>query len=395
MSLYKYQVTDNSGRLQEIIVEGESEEDSVKHLRNRCLYPVKFYGEISETGKISFHKHFNVYMFTNRLVPLLQAHVPLERALGIIADGTAKEKEKDIIVSLRKGLHEGKSFSELIRNHGNRFPKIYANLVEAGEETGAMEVVMKNLQHFLNESKEQRDFLITSSIYPAVILAVTILAMILMLTVFIPRFSQIFIDMGKELPLSTEIMLTLTRIINTFWPLWLLLLLGGTWFFLRIRRDGPERNWWDSRILKLPILGRIITTVEISHFIRTLSILLDSHVYLLKSIQIAIHVVVNKEILKSFGNLVADLRGGSKLSKALGHSKYIPLDVIQMIQVGEESGELSSMLGAVADELEKGVEVEIKRLLALFEPAVIVLLALVILLVVISIFMAVIEMNHI
>ena len=148
-------------------------------------------------------------------------------------------------------------------------------------------------------------------------------------------------------------------------------------------------------MIKVPILGQLLVTVDVSRFIRTLSILISNHVHLLKSVQIAEKVIQNHTIAQTLTNVVPELRGGSKLSEALRHSKFIPLDVVQMLRVGEESGETGPMLAKVADELEKSVKVEIKRLLALFEPAVIVLLALVVLLVVISIFLAVIEMNNV
>ena len=394
MPLYRFQVTDAQGKVQEVTIDGDSQEDAVNRLRNRRLFPVQCYGEAG-AGTFVFRKSFNVYAFTNRLVPLLQAHVPLDRALGIMADGCAKEKEHDVIVSLRKGLHEGKSFSELIRSQGDRFPKIYANLVETGEESGCLEAVMGNLQHFINDSKEQKDFLITSSIYPGVILTITLGVLMLVFGVFIPRFAQIFMDMGKELPTPTQILLSFSRIVNTLWPLWLALLLAGIWFAIRVRRGGRERNWWDRQMIKVPILGRLLVTVDVSRFIRTLSILISNHVHLLKSVQIAEKVIQNHTIAQTLTNVVPELRGGSKLSEALRHSKFIPLDVVQMLRVGEESGETGPMLAKVADELEKSVKVEIKRLLALFEPAVIVLLALVVLLVVISIFLAVIEMNNV
>lgn len=395
MPLYRFQITDAQGKLQEVTVDGESQDNAIARLRNRQCVPIECFGEVSGDGKIRLRKNFNIYSFTNRLVPLLQAHVPLERALGIMADGAAKEQEREVVVALRKGLHEGKRFSELIRQQGDRFPRIYANLVETGEESGCLDAVMANLQRFLNESKEQKDFLITSSIYPAVILSITVVVLCLVFGVFIPRFSQIFLDMGKPLPLPTQILLTFSRIVNVLWPLWLALLLGGVWFILRIRRGGRERRWYDEHILRVPVLGRLLITVEISRFVRTLSILIGNHVHLLKSVQIGHKVLQNNTISQTLSSVAAELRGGAKLSETLRRSRFVPIEVVQMLRVGEESGEVGSMLEKVADELEKSVKSEIKRLLAFFEPMVIVLLALIILIVVISIFLAVIEMNNI
>lgn len=395
MPLYRFQATDPQGKVRELTQDGDSPDEAVSRLRGRGLLPLQCYGEVSGTGKISLRKGFNVYAFTNGLVPLMKAHVPLERALGIMADCAVREKEREIIVSLRKGLHEGKSFSELLRGQGDRFPKIYANLVESGEVSGCLDTVMMNLQRFITESKKQRDFLISSSIYPAVILTITFLVIVLVFTVFIPRFTQIFLDMGKELPLPTQILMTVSRIVNALWPFWLLLACGIIWFVLRIRRGGRAKLWWDRRAVRLPLLGRLIVAAEISRFIQTLSILIGNQVHLLKSVQSSLKVIQNSAIAASLDHVIGELRGGAKLSDALRHSRYLPMNVIQMLRVGEESGEVAPMLEAVADEMEEAVKVEVKRLLALFEPAVIVFLAAVIFVVVISIFLAVMEMNNI
>ncbi len=396
MPLFKFQVSDEKGKTKELIIDGDSEENAIARIRQRGYLPMQSFGEVSSTGSHwRFRSSFNVYTFTNRLLPLLEAHVTLERALGIIAGSTTKAQEREIIVSLRQGLHEGKKFSELIRDQGTRFPRIYANLIEAGEESGCLPAVVGNLQRFLSESKEQKDFLITSSIYPAVILTITLLVLALVFGVFIPRFAQIFVDMGKELPLPTQILLTFSRIVNVLWPLWLLLALLVVWFIVRVRQGGREREWYDSKILKVPVLGRLLITIEMERFCRTLAILTGNSVHLLKSVQISLKTLQNRTVAQSFDRIVPELRGGTKLSDALAQSPFMSMDVIQMLRVGEESGAVAAMLAKVSDELEKSIKVEIKRLLALFEPVVIVLLALVILVVVVSIFLAIIEMNNI
>jgi len=300
-----------------------------------------------------------------------------------------------VIESLRKGLHEGKKFSALVRGQEPRFPRIYASLIEAGEETGNMAGAVRELRRFMNETKEQRDFLITSSIYPLTILAVTFGVIVLMFTVFIPRFSQIFLDMGKELPLPTAIMLFVSRMFTLLWPLWLLLIGGAVYAVVLVRRGGRARRRWDTLVLRTPILGKLVATIEIGRMTRTLAIMLESHVALLDSVRIAFKVLGNSVIAESFSGVTTELRAGNPLSKALRHSKYMPDEAVQMIEVGEQSGEVGKMLGEAAGGLENESRQSIKRLLALFEPVVIVVLALVILMVVVSIFLAVMEMNQI
>ncbi len=396
MALYRFKTLSPSGKTAEELIEADDQNDALNRLRSRGLLPLAVYGEASSQRQGFFSKDkFNVYSFTNRLSPLLRAHIRLERALAIMANREERPANKKVITELRNGLHEGKKFSELIRGHGNRFPRLYANLIETGEQTGCMAEVVAELQRFLNEAKEQRDFLITSSIYPAAILLVTFGVIVLMFTVFIPRFSQIFLDMGKELPLPTAIMLTTSRLINILWPLWLALLGGLIYAVLQIKRGGRLRIWYDKFILRIPILGRLIAAVEISRFVRTLSIMLCNHVQILDALRIGAKVIGNNEISVSFNNLSNEVRAGKRLSAGLGGCQYVAGDIIQMLEVGEESGQVGEMLAQVADEQEKEIKQQIKRLLALFEPAVIIVLALVVLLVVISIFLAVMEMNKI
>ena len=400
MPLFKYKVANKTGKVFDFYTDGETQNDALRKLRGRGFVPLETYGQVdSYSTKKSFsfkkRKSFNAIEFTDRLVPLLKAHIQLERALGIIADGTVDEKQREIINDIRRGLHEGKKFSSLIRTHGHCFPPIYANLVEAGEESGALTDVMSELLNFLNYKKELNEFLITSSIYPLIILLVTFGVIILLFTVFIPRFSKIFFDMGKELPLPTAIMLGISQFITGLWWLWLVIIAAISFIISKIKKGGKAKIWWDKKVLKLPVIGELIQAMEIGRFIKTLAVLLKNQVHLIDSVKIASNVIQNTSIAKSFSNVNTELKGGSKLSQALHKSEYMPKIVVQMLGIGEESGNMGDMLNQVADQQEKVMKLKIKRLLSLFEPAVILFLAVVVLTVVISIFLAILEMNEI
>jgi len=397
MGLFKYKAADASGNISEVLIEGDSEADSLGRLRRRGLSPLQCLGEAESVTRLSwslFGGGFNVYEFTNRLAPLLKANIPLERALGIIADGCDGERKKEVVVALRRGLHEGKKFSDLIRRQGSRFPPLYANLVETGEETGCLPEVLQELQRFLNDSKELKDFVVTSSIYPAIVLTVTLGVIVLLFTVFIPRFSKIFVDMGRQLPLPTEIMLQISNLFTMFWFVWPLLIGGLIYYILQVKKGGPARRHWEQLSLRIPLFGPLVIAVEMSRFLRTLAIMIKNHVHLLETVRIAGRVIQNHKIEESFAHVNTELRSGAKLSAALGKSPYFPATALQMLKVGEESGNPGDMLYQVAEQHEKELKVRIKRLLALFEPAVIVFLALTVFMVVVSIFLAIMEMNE-
>lgn len=284
----------------------------------------------------------------------------------------------------------------MIRDRSNYFPPVYANMVEAGEESGALTKVMEELQKFLNERKELKNFLITSMIYPFIILMVTGGVIILLFTVFIPRFTKIFMDMGKELPLPTKIMLMTSNFVThpLMLAVWLICIIGLCYLIMQIKNGGKAREWWDRTVLQIPALGAVIQTVEIARFIRTMAVLLQSYVPLLNAVVISERVIQNSEIRETLAGVTTELRGGTKLSAALSKSSYISKTVVQMLNIGEETGNMGDMLDETASYYEDQVKNRIKRLLALFEPVVILMLALVVLAVVGSIFMALMELNN-
>jgi len=384
-----------------MLIEGDSQDESLVKLRAKGFTPIRFMGQADAESKSFFSfidrkKKFDCCEFTNRLVPLLHAQIQLERALGIISDTTEDEYSAEVATDIRRGLHEGKKFSSLIRDKNTLFPSIYANMVEAGEESGALPMVMEELRKFLNERKELRDFLITSSIYPAIILSVTGGLVFLLFAIFIPQFAEIFLSMGKTLPLPTRIMLYISKAFS--WPwffMWCPPLLFAIYFTIyKVQQGGKARELWDYKVLKIPVFGKLMQTIEITRFIRTLSVLLQNYVPLLDSVAIAEKVLQNVTIKETLTGVISELRAGSKLSSALGKSGFIPKTAIQMMNIGEETGNVGEMLNETALYYETEIKSRIKKLLALFEPVVILLIALVVLAVVSSIFLAILELQQ-
>ena len=217
MSRYKYIAAAPGTPPEEVDIEADSPAEAAAKLRSRRLTPVRFCGESDEeAGQLRWlpRRRVDSYEFTSQLAPLLSANIPLERALAIIAESTRDEEQKRLANTLRQGLHEGKKFSELIRSYGSVFPGFYANLIETGEETGCLPEVVEQLQSFMAESRELREFIVSSSIYPAAVLAITLLVTILMFTVFVPRFAQIFTDMGREQPGSMVFLMTVSTVMR-------------------------------------------------------------------------------------------------------------------------------------------------------------------------------------
>ena len=399
MSLYRYIAAAPGSPPAEVLIEADNEKEALSKLRSRSMQPIRFCGEAEGDGGGGFslrrRKKIDTFEFTRQLSPLLDSFIPLERALGIIADSTVEKDQRDFVNSLRQGLHEGKKFSELVRQHGKLFPGYYANLIESGEETGCLPDVVRELYKFMGESKELKDFVISSSIYPLAILGITLLVTVLLFTVFVPRFSKIVLDMGRDLPPTMQMLTGFSSFASWAWwmiPLGIFLL----WRLLKYTLGEAELKWRISKfVLKLPLFGRVVTDLEMCKYIRTLAILIANHVEIIRTVRIAGRIIANPVIARSFEGVDRKLKGGDKLSGAFRDNPFLPPGLTPMLRVGEESGTVGEMLLKIAENLEKDTKTKIKRLLSLFEPAVIVFLALVVLVVVVSIFVAMMEINSI
>ncbi len=398
MPLYKYIAAAGGQSPHEVVIEADNSNEALSKLRSGGLRPVRFCGETDgeKAAGASFFRRtkVDVYDFTNQLAPLLTANIPLERAMAIITESCTELSQRQFVAALRQGLHEGKRFSDLVRSYGSVFPGYYANLIESGEETGSLPEVVEELRKFMDESKELKEFLITSSIYPMVILSITTMVSILMFTVFVPKFARIFVDMGREQPPSMVFLLTLSNII-----MWLLILLfiGGAALVIVCLRAGPDktREWRNRISLRIPLFGKLVAEIEMQRFMQTLSILVMNHVDIIKTVRIAVKVIQNQVIRESFSGLEGRLKGGEKLSAGLSGNEFIPAGTASKVRVGEESGYVGEMLARVSEHLETGTRRRIKRLLSLFEPVVIVFLACMVLVVVLSIFMAIMDLNKV
>lgn len=398
MGLFKYIAASPGETPHEILIEADSATEARGKLLSRRITPIRYCGEGGISGGHRFQlrrSRIDTYSFTRQLAPLLDSSIPLEKALGIIADSAGEAEQKSFVNSLRQGLHEGKKFSELVRSHGTLFPSYYANLIESGEESGCLAAAVDELYKFMGENKELKDFVVSSSIYPLAILGVTVLVTILLFTVFVPRFAKIFIDMGREMPPSMEFLLAAGTFFSIAWWLVPLSAIAG-WYTAKKVLGEEELKLRISRfLLKLPLLGRLLVDLEMCRYIRTLAILIANHVEIIRTVRIAGKIIANPVVAAGFAGVDRKLKGGEKLSSALGGNPFVPTEMVPMLRVGEESGTVGDMLSRIATHLENDTRTKIKRLLSLFEPAVIIFLACMVLVVVVSIFIAMMEINSI
>lgn len=396
MPLFRYKVSDPAGKVGELLIEGDSQADAARRLQRRGVVPLAFLGEgaAAQRQRGWLKKGVDVTDFTERLVPLLDANIPLERALAILGDEPDNPPLQRMVSDLRRGLHEGRKFSDLIRDQGTLFPPVYAGVVEAGEEAGALPQVMGQLRAFLASAAELRSFILSSSIYPAFI-AVTGLAMMgFVLGGIVPKFAASLAGAGIQSQ-ATDFLMALSTGLRTYWWVAVLLVVLAGVFLRQLRQpEGALRRWWDDLVVRLPLFGKLTLDSNLSRFSRTMAILMRSGVPLLHTVSIASRVIQNHAIRSSLDEVSGELRQGQKISGALSKSRFVPSLMLRMVAVGEETGNVEEMLDRVADRYEGDLRKSIKRLLSLFEPLVIVLLGLGIGLVVFLMFSAIMDMQH-
>ncbi len=395
MPLFKFKVSDSGGKVSELLIDGDSQADATRRIQRRGLLPLAFLGEgAAATSARGRHSRVDVVDFTDRLVPLLEANIPLERALAILGDGNENPAMSRMIGELRRGLHEGRKLSDLIRDQGSAFPSVYAGVVEAGEEAGALAQVMGQLRNFMTSAAELKSFLISNSIYPAFI-AITGLVMLgCLLGIIVPKFATSLAGAGVKSQ-ATEFLMAMSNGVRNYW--WVSIVLIGLvcWLISQIRKpDGPIRRSWDALLMKLPLFQKLVLYSNLARFSRTMAILMRSGVHLLNTVSIANRVIQNWVIRRSLDEVSGELRQGQKISSALAKSKYIPSLMLKMVSVGEETGNVEEMLDRVADRYETDLRRNVKRLLSLFEPVVIILLGLGIFVIVLLMFTAIMDMQH-
>jgi len=397
MAIYRFKVSDKAGKVTELLVEGDSQADATRRLQRRGLLPLEFLGEGSLAGRwragLRLRQRFDLIDFTDRLVPLIEADIPLERALGIVGEGTENKYSARVVADLRRGLHEGRKFADLIRDRGHIFPRLFASVVDAGEEAGALPAVMSELRRFLNESREFRAFVVSAAVYPLFILAASLVMLGVLLGVVVPRFAAVLQSTGRDLPPSTQLLLRVSELATTFWWLVPLVAAAVAYLFFQLRKDGKVRAFYDRMILSVPFAGKMVLFANLARMSRTMSILMRSGAHLLDTVTIAGRVVQNLTLRQSISGLAGELRQGQRLSNALGHSRFIPPFMLRMLAVGEETGAVETMLERVAERYETDVKRMVKRLLSLFEPVVIICLGAFVAIVVFTMFLAIMEMQ--
>lgn len=331
--------------------------------------------------------------FTRELATLLEAGMTLDRALQILAELSDDEALVRMMESVREKVQGGDTLSSALEAQGKIFTPLYISMIKAGEAGGVLHNVLQRLTDYLERSQELRESVKSALTYPTILLTVAGLSVIGLLVGVVPQFSQMFADMGKALPLPTQIVVAIGNGLTHYW--WAILagtFLGIAFATKYFSRPDVKRRW-DRRLLGWPLLGDLIAKVETARFTRTLATLLHNGLPLLAALNLVKDVISNTVIAETISEAADSLKRGKGLADPLIEKGILPPLALQMIKVGEESGNLEPMLNKVADVFDHEVRASVKRMLTLLEPALIVGLGLIVAGIIVSIMLAILGAN--
>jgi len=392
MPAFSYKAVGRDGKAQQGVIEADALDLATRQLRARGLTPLKIQeGDGQEQAKPPTRQE--VLSMTSELSVLLRAGLPLDRALKVLIDMDGQPRMRAVLSELLKAVKGGKSLSLALQPYDAIFGSFYLSMVRAGEASGQLSSVLERLVEHLESAKATRDSIVSALIYPAILLVVAVLSVVVMLGFVVPQFETLFNDMGEALPAMTKAVIAAAEFIKA-WGLLLGVLVAVLGLVIqRWAVSEQGKTVLDTRLLALPIAGNIAFEYEMAKFARTVGTLLGNGVSLLKAIQIANETVGNLPLKEGLNVLPAAVKAGKRMSVALEETKMFTPMVIQMTRVGEESGRLDDMMLELASVFEDHVASGVKRLLTLLEPVLILTMGFIIALIIISILMGILSVN--
>ena len=395
MTVYAYRGRNPRGELVQGRLEGNDSAAIADHLLNTGGTPIEIEASSArETVASRPHGFFappitlvDVMLFSRQMYTLLKSGVPMLRALGGLQESTTNPRLKGVIADLRTSLDSGRELSAAMRRHPKVFSLFYTSLVRVGESTGLLEAVFLRLYEHLEFEKELRERIKAALRYPAFVVAAMVIALGVVNVVVIPAFAKVFAGFHAKLPLMTRIVIAVSDFTVSYWPLMLLAALGAVIGF-NVWRSTPRGKYrWDKLKLRIPVAGKIILKATLARFARGISLSLSSGIPVVQGLTTVAGVVDNDYVAERIGQMRDGVeRGESVLRTAVTAGVFTPV-VLQMIAVGDETGELDDLMLEVAQLYEREVDYEVKTLAAQIEPILIIFLGVIVTILALAVFL--------
>ncbi len=400
--LYEYKAKKLSGEVIEGILEADNRKLVINKLQQMRVFPIS----VKERGggkglsqEISLQTFArisgkDVTTFSRQISDLLRAGLPLVRCLDVISQQTSNPRMNRVIKAVDSDVQGGMAFCDALAKNSRVFTPLYCSMVRAGEVGGMLDAVMERLADFTEAEQETRGKIIAALTYPAFMMVVCVLVIIVLFTVVVPNFMVMFKDSDMELPVSTQALLSLTTFVGTWWWAMLLTVLMAVLLIRKYIQTEAGAVQFDRFKLRIPLIGELIRKREIAKFGRTLGTLLGNGVQILKALAITEEVITNRILRNEIQKFQDNIKEGERLSKRMAESQLFPPVAVNMVAVGEETGNLENTLQRVADAYEKETDRVIKTLTTIIEPLMIVVMAVVVGFIVFAMIMPIFQISQ-
>ena len=416
MAAYAFQALNASGKKTKGVIEADTERQVRAQLREQGLIPVSVELAERDGGRegggpgsgpgaaplSSFMRRLqtrgvgaaDLALITRQLATLVGAALPIEQALFAVSEQTDKPRLQKLIMAVRSKVVEGYSLAEAMAEYPHVFDKLFTAMVAAGERSGHLDEVLNRLADYTEQRNRLKGQLIQALVYPSILTLVAIGVIIFLLVSVVPQIVEQFSGLDQTLPPTTTFLLAVSEFLQNYGIYALLAIFLGLIIGGQLLRKPARRDKFDAFVLKVPLFGRVIKGVNTARFARTLSILAASAVPLLDGLRITGRVLSNRAMQIAVEEAADRVREGSSLRAALAQTKLFPPMMLHMIAAGEKSGELEQLLGRAADNQDRDFETTMNVALKIFEPALIVVMAGVVLVIVLAIIQPILQLNQ-
>ena len=398
MPLFYYKALTADDKMLEGQMEAASENLVISKLQEMGYFPVSTQSAVEkESEKNDFFKkdisQLEVMLFTQKLAVTMKAGLTLDAALALLIETAGSERLKTMLEKVTTAIHNGVALSDALQQHSTSFDRFYMNTLRAGEAAGTLDVVLARLTKHLERSRATQKSVQAALTYPVILMAVAAITLSILLVYVVPQFQALFEDMGKELPLPTQIVIALADGFKQYGWIAAILFVALVFVIKQMMRDSEKRVPIDKLMLKIPLVSEMIVRLEVSRFSRTLATLLSNGVPMLNALNVVAGSLNNSVVRQLINTVKNSVQEGVDIASALKKQPLFPPMAVQLIQVGEETGELVPMLEQVADIYDDELQDSIQRFLLLLEPLMIIGLGVIVAGIIISILLAMFALN--
>ena len=400
MAAFEFVALDAAGKTKKGVLEGDSLRQVRQMLRDQGLVPVSVdtASEQAERGRrgFSFSRSLSALdrvLITRQLATLVRAGLPLEEALGAIAQQAEKQSVSALVLGIRSKVLEGFSLAASLSEYPSSFTPLYRSTVASGEQSGHLDRVLENLADYLERQFESRRNVEMALLYPVVLLVLAFAVVIALMIYVVPDMVAVIENSGQELPPMTVVLIGISEFVTAWWWMLALVAVGLVLLVRMLLRQPHLRERWDQQKLNLPFVKRITRSASAARYANTLAILGGSGVPLVEGMNIAQDVVSNTHLKRRLGDATQRVSEGSSLRASLEGVGYFPPMLLHMVASGEASGELDNMLERVAEHQQNEVERIVTTLVGLFQPMMLVLMGGLVMFIVLAILLPILNMN--